>query len=360
MENKNIPINKGNYSFLEPEERIERFESIRGAGWELEYAEYRKKWSENPKKQVVDEYPIQVDLELSNICNLKCPMCFRTTNDYNKKPNVKHMDFELAKKVIGEIKGKVPALRLSFRGESTLHPNIVEIIALAKKSGIKEVSFLTNGSKLTKELVGEFVLAGLDWITVSIDGVDEVYNKIRKPLKFDQILDKIKTTQQVKKDMGSEKPVIKVQSLWPAIRENPQEYYDIFAPHVDMIAFNPIIDYLDNDSENSIQFIDDFSCPQHYQRLIVSATGNALMCTNDEHEQVSLGDANIQTVHEIWHGEKLTEMRKVHCNKNGFKDIDVCRHCFIPRATEDSEVAVVNGRNIHIPNYTNRAQVIGK
>jgi len=36
---------------------------------------------------------------------------------------------------------------------------------------------------------------------------------------------------------------------------------------------------------------------------------------------------------------------------NGFKELEVCKHCYLPRATEDNEVAVVNGRKIKINNY---------
>ena len=58
------------------------------------------------------------------------------------------MDFDLFKKVIDEIAFKVPSIRLSLRGESTLHKNFVDCIKY-KENGIKEVSTLTHGFKLT-------------------------------------------------------------------------------------------------------------------------------------------------------------------------------------------------------------------
>ena len=65
------------------------------------------------------------------------------------------------------------------------------------------------------------------------------------------------------------KPVIKVQSIYPAIEENREEYYRIFAPITDLVASNPLIDYLQKDSEDMISHIPDFSCPQIYQRLVI-------------------------------------------------------------------------------------------
>lgn len=124
------------------------------------------------------------------MCNLKCPMCYTITDEFKEKVNAKLVDFELYKKIIDEISGKVPALRLSLRGESTLHPKFIECIKYAKDKGIKEISTLTNGSKLDLDFFEKIVNAGIDWITISVDGLNEEYEKIRKPLKFKDILEK--------------------------------------------------------------------------------------------------------------------------------------------------------------------------
>ena len=137
MNDRYIPINKGNYSMDTPE-REAAFERCRGAGWEEEYAAYRKKWSSLPQNQEVSEYPLLVDIELSSVCNLKCPMCYTITEKFARQVNTKRMDFELYKRIVDEIGGKVPAIRLSLRGEATLHRNFVECIAYAKERGIKE------------------------------------------------------------------------------------------------------------------------------------------------------------------------------------------------------------------------------
>lgn len=191
MKNKNIPINKGNYSSFETKAREELFEKYRSEDWEVEYNRYRANWSKFPTEQIVNEYPLLVDLELASVCNLKCPMCYTITDEFKEKVNAKLMDFGLFKKVIDEIAGKVPALRLSLRGESTLHPKFIECIQYAKDKGIKEISTLTNGSKLELEYFIKIVDAGIDWITISVDGLDDEYEKIRKPLKFKDMLQKI-------------------------------------------------------------------------------------------------------------------------------------------------------------------------
>lgn len=354
---KNIPINKGNYSSFETKKREELFDTYKSKGWKKDYLEYRKNWSEYPQKQVVSEYPLLVDLELASVCNLKCPMCYTITDEFKEKVNAKLMDFGLFKKIIDEIGGKVPALRLSLRGESTLHPKFIDCIKYAKDKGIKEVSTLTNGSKIDREYFKNMVEAGIDWITISVDGLDEEYEKIRKPLKFKDTLEKIKNMAQYKKENSLHKPVIKVQSLWPSIKNNPESFYNIFESITDLIAFNPLIDYLQHDKD--IVYIENFSCPQLYQRLVIGADGSAMMCSNDEENDNIIGSANIETIHSIWHGDKLNEVRTLHKKDDGYKTLGVCKRCYLPRKTESTETSEVNGRKFDILNYVNRSQNIG-
>jgi radical SAM protein with 4Fe4S-binding SPASM domain len=358
MSNKNIPINKGNYSSFETKEREKLFDQYRAEGWEEEYKKYRENWTQLPTKQIISEYPLLVDIELASVCNLKCPMCYTITDKFKEKVNAKLIDFELFKKIIDEIGGKVPALRLSLRGESTLHPKFIECIKYAKEKGIKEISTLTNGSKLELDFFKKMVEAGIDWITISVDGLDEEYEKIRKPLKFQDTLKKISDIATYRKENNIHKPVIKIQSLWPAIKNNPTQFYDTFEPITDLIAFNPLIDYLQNDSE--IVYIENFSCPQLYQRLVVGADGSVMMCSNDEENSHIIGDANIESIHDIWHGKKLNQVREIHKKKDGFLDIHVCKRCYLPRATEVSEKSSVHGRQFEILNYVNRSQKIGE
>jgi len=354
--NRKVPINKGNYDMDTPE-RVEQFNTNRGAGWEEEYTEYRKNWRKYPENQFVSKYPLQVDIELSSLCNLRCPMCYTITEDFQKRVSARLMDMGLFTKILDEIAGKVPAVRLSLRGEATLHPEFIHCIRYCKDKGIKEVSFLTNSAKLTKEYFIEATEAGVDWITVSIDGVGSQYDDIRKPLKFEDTLQRIKDIHGIKETNGWKKPVIKVQGIWPAIRKNPSEYYNAFAPYVDLVAFNPLIDYLDKDED--IIYEEEFICPQPYQRLVIGSDGKVLLCSNDEEGKYILGDASVQSVYEIWHGEELETVRKMHKTGN-FKKFEVCRKCYLPRATEENEHAIVNDREIVIKNYINRKQVIGE
>lgn len=364
LSNKNIPINKGHFFDLETKERIESYKKKLSFGWESEFAEYRRLWIELPKKQIVRDYPLLVDLETVSRCNLRCPMCPTITEDFiNKrvKPFQRgQMDMDLMTRIINEVAGKIYSLRLSWIGEPTLNKHLVDVIRLAKQKNIKEVSFLTNGYKLKKKYFLKLLEAGIDQITVSIDGMDSNYNRIRYPLKFDETLKKLEDISNFKSKNNLIKPLIKIQGVWPAIREYPEKFYNTFVPITDLIAFNPLIDYLHQDDEKDIVYEDNFACPQHYQRLTIGSSGIATMCSNDDMMYVSTGNTRKETIHQIWHGDKLNSIRKKHIRIDGFKELDPCKACYVPRKTYNSEEAIINNRLVMIENYINRKQEIGK
>ena len=51
------------------------------------------------------------------------------------------------------------------------------MVSYAKHKGIKDVAFLSNVERLNPKLTEELIDAGLDWISISFDGMGEVYNK---------------------------------------------------------------------------------------------------------------------------------------------------------------------------------------
>lgn len=358
MSNQNssyIPINKGQFS-LETEERKKHFEQNRGFGVEEAYKENRKLWTQYAESQFVSNYPLHVDIELASVCNLKCPMCYTISPDFKKKVNAKLMDFDLFTKIVDECaEGDVYSIRLSFRGESFLHKRIVDCVRYAKQKGIKEVSTLTNGLRLDEDMFKEIMEAEIDWITISFDGLDKTYEEIRRPAKYLRAVEKIANYAKIKQQAGRVKPVIKIQSILPAIEKDPQAFYDVFSPITDMVSANPLIDFMQ--SKGDLPKIENFSCPQIYQRLVIGADGLCMMCSNDEEGRVIVGDANQQTLHEIWHGEKINNIRDIHKRCAGTKELTACAECYLPLKTYEMDVEV-GSRTVSAEKYLSGTQKV--
>ena len=355
-----MEINKNMIYFSSRFEKL-KFELKRGHGHLGSYILDRMRWHLNPRLKHVSKFPTHVDIETSSACNLNCPMCYTVTDEFKEGVSRMHMDFELFKKLVDECASYSSnySIRLSWRGEPFLHPKFDEMVSYAKKAGIKEVSTLTHGGFLNPERFEKLMKAGLDWLSISVDGTGETYEKIRKPLKFEETLDKIKKYHEIKKKNKSVKPIIKIQGVWPAIEEsNAQKYLDTFNPIADQVTSGELLDCLRKDTE--IEYIEDYGpCPVLYQRLTIGSDGLVKLCYNDEMGTTDVGNVNKETIFNVWHGKKLQAARDIHLEKMGVEKLSPCKWCMYPRKTT-KEKTKVNDKLITLKNMSNRSQEIGK
>jgi radical SAM family protein/iron-sulfur cluster protein len=335
-----------------------RFHYYRGKGHLLPYLVNRIRWHVYPKLHRAGAYPDHVDLELSSSCNMVCPMCYTTTAAFKNLVPHRPIDYELFTRVVDELADNgVYSIRLSWRGEPTLHRRFMDCVRYAKERGIKEVSTLTNALRLTPEMFEELVDLQLDWLTISFDGTGERYEEIRKPAKFDPMVEKIRRFSEIKREKGSRKPVIRVQGMWPAIEEDPEAYFNTFEPIVDEVSVNSLLDYLYNDEE--IQYLEDFTCPVPFQRLAIGSDGRAFMCVNDALGREVIGDANTQSISEIWNGPEVKRIREIQIGHRGVEELEPCRACYQPRKME-MKLHQIGDRTIELEELVGREQAIGK
>ena len=335
-----------------------RFSYLRGKGHLRRFVNNRIKWHVYPRLHVLTDFPDHVDVEVASACNMRCPMCFTITDEFKQNVKLTYMKLDLFKKVVDEcVEHGAFSIRLSWRGEPTLNPHFVEMARYAKQRGIKEVSTLTNALRLTPDMFEELVDAGLDWLTISFDGMGETYNRIRHPAVFEDAVAKIRAFHEIKQRRRSSKPVVKIQGIWPAIKEDPQAFYDTFRGIVDQVAVNPLLDYLRNDTK--IVYRNNFTCPVLWQRFAIGADGKVSLCIHDELSHHIIGDVHVDTIHSIWNGEALQAARQAHLDHTGVATYRACAQCFLPRASAPV-AADVNGQRMTIQSMVNRPDVVGR
>ena len=140
---------------------------------------YRLKWELAARFKYPLKFPVHIDLEINSNCNYRCVFCPHGTGEM--KNDMPIMSFETAKKILDELaKNKVYSIKLNWRGEPALHPDLAEIVSYAKKAGIKEVQINTNGFLYDEQKIRNLVKAGIDRIIFSIDATTpELYSQIR-------------------------------------------------------------------------------------------------------------------------------------------------------------------------------------
>ncbi|PLX15377.1 MAG: hypothetical protein C0601_13055 [Candidatus Muiribacterium halophilum] len=140
---------------------------------------------------------IDLTLELTNICNYKCDMCFLSEKDVIRP---QHMSIDIVKKFINELNESgytINVLRIFWAGEPTLNPEFCNILnLLSKENKINCISFDTNGS-LLDEKIRQCILEASKYkpirIIISVDSFDkEHYEKIRKNGNIEKVKENIK------------------------------------------------------------------------------------------------------------------------------------------------------------------------
>lgn len=315
--NEYIRINKDQFSMDTPK-RIRQWEEAKRNF--SAYCINRYQWYNYPKWQYVHDFPLHVDFETSFRCNLKCLMCFRP---HIKRKDWNDMDFKLYKKGINECaKNGLYSIRLNWRGEPTVNPYLIDMVAYAKHKGIKEVSFLTNGWLVDRKYCRELVRAGLDYITYSVDSMYAKYEELRYPIKFSQITQNIRDMYDLRNKIGKGYPRIKIQAIWSYMQDRSEEFYEYFKNMCDLINFNTYDDY-------SLTFMPQnptLICQYPFQRITITWNGEIPMCISDWSLTTNIGDLRNQSIKEVWSGRKMNQYRWLHINGRRM-ELRCCKRC---------------------------------
>jgi len=132
----------------------------------------------------------RVYIEPTSDCNLNCKTCVRHSWD----EEMGHMDFDVYKKLIDELKEFKHLEKIAFWGigEPTYHPEIAEMIALASELGV-QTQMITNALLLDEKKANAVLDAGLDSIVVSVDGTSpETMADIRSGADLARVIENVK------------------------------------------------------------------------------------------------------------------------------------------------------------------------
>ena len=333
-------------------------------GWRKEFAYFlrrgnlgahlvdRVKFRLFPKLGIVGDFPSHLDVESASACQMRCPMCYTTYMDNSLKGIMK---WELYTKLIDEaaIRG-VYSIKLSWRGEPLLNKHIVEMVVYAKQKGIREVAFLSNAEFLTKEMAEALVDSGLDWLSVSADGVGEIYNEIRRPAIFEETLERVAYMKKYRDSKGLTRPLLRVQSIMSAVEDDPDTFRSSWEGIVDRV--NIIADEARDFNEKNLQFDRYFVCSKPWQRITIAYDGRVHQCISDYGAKKIIGDANTQSLHEIWHGKANEAVREAFRKHRYLEENEPCNICSYGVITEPSKLK--GSDNMYVRRYISIAPVV--
>ena len=291
-------------------------------GKDAEYREYRRSWLENPANFMVRDFPLHLDVEITSRCNLRCTFC-------DKLPLLAadqqgDMSLALYKKILDEGgEGRLWGLKLSYRGEPLLHPQVADMVAYAKAKGVLDVYFNTNGMLLSESLALRLMDAGLDRISVSVEGTDPVaFERERRGAKFDRILRNLDRLVSLRTQKGLAHPQVRVQTVkFPDL--DLEDYRHFWLQHADEVA---AVDY--KDSTNRVKGLEcrDWACPQLWQRMTIEWTGDIMPCNNDDYRRLCVGNVKERSIAACWRDPVVQRARELHQRGESHR-VEACNGC---------------------------------
>ena len=280
--------------------------------------------------------PKMLNLDPTNHCDLKCPLC--PTGLKDKTVERGSMKLEQFKPVIDRLGKYLQSINLYSWGEPLLHKSLTEMIShSAKTHKIRTVTSVHLGN-LSDDQVEGLVTSGLDKLIVSVDGAtQEVYEIYRVGGNIEKVFTNMKRLIEAKKrhnsnlnivwnylvmkqnehqmDMARERAKeIGVEITFSVMRTNLKD--DILEKVEDNIEkdaqwipenpdFNPY-DLAKKERKNPITF-----CKRPWMETFVNWNGDVFPCGCVVTEsKYSMGNVFEKDFKDIWNGDKYVAARK--------------------------------------------------
>jgi len=268
-------------------------------------------------------FPKTLTIETTNICNAFCTFCPHP----KMKRNQTMMTTLLYEKIITEAKELgVEEVILSFFGEPFCDRNLMNRIKFAKENGLK-VTLYTNGILLDGDRIKDIIDAKLDKIFISLDSYsNEHYRKIRLVGKYDEVVDNINTLIEMKQTRKSKFPIVEIGMI--LLDKNDKKVIKTFMKkwkRANDVVIRQPHDWISEGTDIKNQL----PCYPLWNAFYVLCDGRVVPCCMDYDATYVLGDANNQTLKEIWETYKQLKLLRKHHLEGTSDCFDFCKNCTV-------------------------------
>ncbi|MBT5330030.1 MAG: radical SAM protein [Gemmatimonadetes bacterium] len=271
-------------------------------------------------------FPISLNIESTNLCNLQCFFCPREESS----KGIGSMDFELYCKIIDECAahGPLKLINLHKDGEPLAHPRIYDMVRyIADRGAAEEFGFTSNGILFDEARAARLVEAGINKVSFSIDATSEdAYERAKGRRKYGIVV------ENVRRFLKSKPEHVKVAVKFISMKENQGEEGEFVEMWQDSGAELIISEYHDwsgsvrDSSLQGILPVSENACENPFYSLAVNWDGTVSICCVDWDSQSVVGDVHGQTIAEIWNGDALRQVREMHLSGRSC-EVGACGGC---------------------------------
>lgn len=280
-------------------------------------------------------FPKYLSIQTTSMCNAHCVFC--PYDDIKDKFGRAVMPDILFKKIIDEcsLHTEVERIILYLNNEPLTDPRIAERIAYAKeRAPWANAHILTNGSLLTDTLAQRLVDSKLDWIGISLHGIEkETIEKamgINYELTLKRVLnfiDKAKLKRNIKDfimltflghEYLSPQEKEKAVNFWKEKGIERISYFDAPVSRAGNVKSLPQVKNRELKGCASIWV---------NEMIHIAENGDALLCCMDWNREIVLGNICQQSIREVWNSQRYQKIRDKRDGKIKSEEGFICKRC---------------------------------
>lgn len=318
-----------------------------------------KQWLLAKFDELRNNKPIVYNIETTNACNMRCEMCPRTTMMTRK---VETMKPDLFKKIVDQLEPHnkedwnlweefvqnhygiqtdamsenhfflyiIPnVIQLHGYGDPLLDKNMASYVKILKEHGFQSY-FSCNPANIDLNRTKTMFENGLDYIKYSIETIDDMlHKKIRgQASNFSESYKKILELLELKAKNNFKVTII--ITMLDLHRPNQKEEFEHLKE-----AFKGCDVYIYFKSEDQQWYRKDYHgttsvhwsefCKHPWMSMTLKSNGEVAMCMEDYNNEIVLGDARVDSLSNIWNGEKYQQFRFDHLDLN--RDLKCTLQC---------------------------------
>lgn len=263
-------------------------------------------------------------IELTNRCNLQCPMCLRTTN-MGRAEDMLDMKLLQLMHERGDFGGSA-YVELQMAGEPTMHPQLGEVIRFLHDEVGVMAGLSTHGLLMGKKPGVISALLELEALTISIDSVDPtVYHRMRYPAQLEQLysaLDMFFVNLAGRKTEKKAVPFVELQLVHTPLVEGSG---DVAALQAEMAvrgwdkyaAIRVTSDcFVEMQGRARVTGPRAGICMNPFSSVSVAHNGDVLSCCfifDPKKDEINYyGNLYEQSLAEVWNSDRVIAMRQAH------------------------------------------------
>ncbi len=288
---------------------------------------------------------------VTTLCNLRCPGCPTGTKALGRQG--KHLDYDVYRRVIDELRSTLMFTLFWDWGEPLLHKRLDEMVAHAKKSQVKTVISTSGTIGNSPERIERLVAAQPDVVIVCIDGAtQESYSTYRVGGQLSEALSTIERLVAAKRRLGVDYPLVEFRSLATKYTEREMPQLLAMAEDVGADVFSvktlrpydyrghdidgelaPLSDGLaryvyqgdKNKSNRAVMNAGPLTCGKPLYAPTLNSDGDVVFCSYARAKDESFGSVTQRSFRDLWKSRESSQKRLHYLEAQG---TDACRNCY--------------------------------